>query len=173
MAFAGSLALSAFATGSLGINQPQSGSSSFTASTGLSVTNTFTQAFASQPAVVIFPQATNNNPFTVSSVTLSNFVLTVTTGASTNVTVNWTAFAGFPRVQVGTNIFAGAGTVTNTFPVPYVLPPIINVEGSTTNTVAATSVTTTNVIFQTLAAQTIYWGALGIAYAPGLNTVTY
>lgn len=162
-----------FATGTEGVNPPQSGTLTFNGATGLSITNPFSFSYSSQPAVIIYPQATNNNPFTVSAVTISNFVLTVTSGATTNTSVNWISYAGYPRVQVGTNAITANAFVTNAFPYPFVLPPIINIEGSTTNGVGISSVTTTNFVETSNAAQSVYWGAFGVAYTPGLNTVTY
>lgn len=167
------LACGCFASGIIPPNQAQSGVINFNVGTGLVQTNTFPYPYQSLPAVLLFPSATNNTPLTLSGITTSGFVVTVTTGATTNLSVAWQAYAGFPRVYAGTNIMAANVTATNVFPVPYILPPIPEIADSSTNGGAACVVTTTNIVITTTAAETVFWGTFGVTYQPGLNTVTY
>lgn len=168
------LVSSSFATGNQGVNPPQSGVINFTTG-GLVVTTTFPFAYSSQPAVIAYSiNGTNNAPFVVSAVTLTNFVLTAANGATTNGSAAWASFAAYPRVYAGTNQMGANGLVTNTFSVPYVYPPVISLSDSLTNGAAAcTTVTTTNFVITVTAAETVYWGALGNSYQPGLNNITY
>ena len=170
------IAVCAFATGAISPNTPQSGVVNYDATTTLAQTITFSYPFTVPPAVIANGLQTNNNPFTVSAVTISNFVLTVTTSASTNASVAWQAYAPYPRLQYGAAVNV-AGTVTNVaFPFPYVFPPTISVEGANTNAnaiVAITAITTTNFSILCNVANTNNWQATGPAFTPGANSVTY
>ena len=167
-------ALNCFATGSIAVNSPQSGYDNFSTngSAFTSITNVFSPAFTYVPVTQVFLSSgpTNALPL-VTSVTTSNLIVTITT--ATNCAVSWTAFAGYPRVQLGTNAITAGTPITNTFTVPYAYAPIINVEGSTTNGVAITGITTTGFIMSSAVTQAVGWGALGISATPGASAVTY
>ena len=75
--------------------------------------------------------------------------------------------------SLGTNAITAGTPITNTFTVPYAYAPIINVEGSTTNGVAITGITTTGFIMSSAVTQAVGWGALGISATPGASAVTY
>lgn len=167
------LAYNAFATGNEGVNPPQSGVINFSTG-GLIVTNSFPFAYSSQPAVIAYSlNGTNNTPFVVSAVTLTNFVLTAFNGATTNASAAWASFAAYPRIYSGTNIIGANGLATNAFPVPFVYPPVLVIGDSLTNGYAAGVTTTTNCTITGGPAETIYWQVLGYSFQPGLNTVTY
>jgi hypothetical protein len=168
------LAFNVLATGVIQNNGPQSGTLTFNAATGLVVTNLFPVPYITPPVVTLSSTSTNNTPATISAVTLTNFVLTVTSNATTNNSFNWFSYAGYPRVQTGTNAITAGTFVTNTFAVPYFYPPTINLDGTATNAgVAVITTTATNFIESAAITQTVQWGAFGIAYQPGPNTVTY
>lgn len=163
-----------FATGVIQNNAFQTGSSTFTASSGLLVTNTFPVPYTIAPIVQVSSSVTNNTPFSVSAVTLTNFVLTVTTAATTNVSVNWAAYPGYPRILTGTNSITAGTFVTNTFNPSFAYIPIMNFTGFATNGGASIiSLTPSNFIESAAVTQGVQWGAFGIAYQPGLSTVTY
>lgn len=162
------LAGSVFATGSFPINSPQSGVSAFTGTTQTNVI-TFSPAFTTTPIVQVFGSVTNASPITT-TVTSSNLTIVV---SSTNLSVAWNAYLGYPRVQFGTNAITGGTPLTNTFTTPYAFAPVLSVEGSTTNGIGITSVTPTNFILTSAATQNLSWAAIGQAYAPGAQNVTY
>lgn len=168
------LALNTFATGSVAINTPQSGYDTFATNSPAytSITNVFSPAFTYTPVVSVFLTSgpTNALPLTT-VVTTSNLVVTINT--STNCAVVWSANAGYPRIQFGTNAITGGTSITNTFATPYASIPSISVDSSTTNSVGLTTVTTTNFIIATPVSQTVYWEAIGISATPGASTVTY
>ena len=170
------VAVCAFATGVVGPNAPQSGVITFDGTFGLIYTNSFAYPFTTPPAVIATGLLTNNSPFTVSAVTTSNFVLTATTGATTNTQVAWQAYAPYPRLQYGTITNAAALATNIAFPFPYVYPPTVSIEGGNTNangSVAVIGVTTTNFTILCNTANTNFWQAIGQAYTPGTQNVTY
>lgn len=168
------LAFDVLATGVIQNNGPQSGVLTFNGATGLIITNSFPVPYITPPVVTIYSTSTNNTPATISAVTLTNFVLTVTSNAATNNSFNWSSYAGYPRVQSGTNAITAGTFVTNTFAAPYFYPPVINLDGTATNAgVAVITTTTTNFIESAAITQNVQWGAFGIAYTPGPNQVTY
>lgn len=165
------LAGSVFATGAFQADSPQSGVSAFTGTTQTN-TVTFSPAFSTTPVVQVFGSATNASPITT-TVTSSNLVIVV---SSTNLSVAWNAYIGYPRVEVGSVITVAATATNVTFPTPYAFPPIVNVEGASTNAngiVAVTAITTTNFTMISNVAQTNQWGSIGTAYQPGKQIVTY
>ena len=165
------LAANCFATGDYPVNSPQSGVQAYT---GALQTNTitFSPQFTTVPIVQVFGSVTNASPITT-TVTVSNVVIVV---SSTNLSVAWNAYIGYPRLQYGSVANVG-GTSTNiTFPVPYAFPPTVNVEGSATNVfaiAAVTAITTTNFTILSGTTQTNSWSSIGTAYQPGASTVTY
>lgn len=161
------------ATGPIPDTQPQTGSTTFSGTSGLIITNTFSPVFASQPVVFIYPQTTNGVPYNVSGVTVSNFVLTATGYASTNDLVFWTAQPGYVRIYSGTNALAINTSVTNTFATPYAYAPQCFVSDSSTNGNAGASVSATNIVITVTAAENVFWETIGISYQPGATTVTY
>ena len=173
------IGFAAFATGVIGPNPPQAGTSTFSASTGLLVTNTFPYVYTTVPIVQLAGVSTNNGPFTATSVTVSNFVLTVTTASTTNNTVAWNSYAGYPRIQYGSQAVLAATVPTNvTFSTPYAYAPVVTIApsalGAATNSIpVVTAITTTNFTLTSGANQTVNWHAIGTAYTPGANTVTY
>lgn len=169
------LAINCFATGDVGNDLPQSGVLNFTAVTTIQITNTFSTPYSTIPVVQLTLVTTNASPVTNLFVTTTNFAVGVNT---TNSTVAWAAFKGFPRVQTGTNAVQTLGKITNSFATPFFYQPIVQVTGSTTNAVSGvinvTQVTTTNFVVQFGDTNNIlYWGALGICTQPGTSTVTY
>lgn len=168
------LAVQSFATGVVGNDQPQSGSIAFTnAQTvpGGRFTNSFAFQYTQRPVLVLSGSA---GPYVINSVTTTNF--DVTTTSTNNTSVNWTAYLGYARIATGAPV-CSANLATNiTLPFTYAYPPIITVSASATNansTVAITAVTTTNFTMLCNASQTNYWSAIGEAYSPGNQTVTY
>lgn len=165
--------LAVFATGPIGPNPPQSGVVTFSGPSVQTNTVTFPYPYTVLPALILQAQTTNATPLTNTVITLTNFTLEV---ATSNVLVNWTAYAPYPRVESGTNALTAFTPVTNNFNPVYVYAPILNVEGSSTNNnaqPAITSVTSSNFVVSAAVTQTIYWGAFGPAYTPGTSTVTY
>ena len=174
---AATLTVSAFATGSFGVNPKASGVSLFDATTTLSITNSFPSVYDQKPVVIINGLSTNNAPFSVSGITVSNFILTVTTLATTNASVAWQSFAGAQRLQYGqltSGPINAATTVTNTFTVPYFYTPSV-VMGSTGTNAVISSTTTTNFILSYgvyPTNQIVNWMAVGVTAVAGNNTVT-
>jgi len=165
------VALNTFATGAYQIDSPQSGVVIFTG-TNQSQTITFAPGYSRIPVMQVFGSSTNASPIT-NSVTSTNFTLSV---ASTNLSVAWNSFIGYPRLQKGTFVAGGGTNFTVTFATPYAYAPVVSVDGSSTNSSAITglsSVTTTNFTVLAGATTTNQWQAIGEAYAPGLQNVTY
>jgi hypothetical protein len=171
------LASESFATGVVQPNAPQSGVVNFTG-TNQGQTISFQPPFSVVPVMTLFGGLTNASPIT-NSVTATNFTISV---ASTNLSVAWTAYQGYPRIQFGTNAASAATLITNTFPVPFAFVPIVNIQQTATNAVAGSepvvsTITSTNFVIKftdsTGTNQVIYWGALGQAFAPGAQNVTY
>src|ERR1700744_3808702 len=93
------LVYKAHSTGVTPNNSVQSGSIIYTG-TNQTATVSFPVAYTQLPVVQFSPTSTNATPLTNSLVSTTNFTLVV---AATNVTVNWTAFIGYPRLYTGTN----------------------------------------------------------------------
>lgn len=155
-------------------NQPQSGTLSITAGTGTTVTNSFFVPYTYAPYVTFSASATNAYPLTNNFVTTTNFSISVT---STNVVIGWSAVPAVSRMQFGVCSNA-IGTATNlAFPLPFLTAPVVFASGSSTNAtgqVSVSSITTTNVTFNSTIANTIQWQAIGLV-APGnagVNTLT-
>jgi len=163
--------LNTFATGAYQLDSPQSGVFIFTG-TNQSQTITFNPGFSRTPVIQVFGSSTNASPIT-NSVTATNLTISV---ASTNLSVAWNAFIGYPRLQKGTIVSGGGTNVTVSFSPAYAYAPVVSIDGSSTNSSSITgisSVTTTNFTILSGATTTNYWQAIGEAYAPGLQTVTY
>jgi hypothetical protein len=164
------------ATGPIPINTPQSGVLTFNTNgaTPLIITNSFVPAFTYPPVMTFFlvSGVTNALPFTNNFVTTTNFSLQLAT--PTNCAVAWTAFAGYPRVQTGTNLTLANAATNIAFAWPYAQIPTLNIEPTATNVpIAVTAVTLTNFTVSAGAAEGFIWGALGIAATPGTANVTY
>jgi hypothetical protein len=158
------LAVSAFATGGVGVNPPQSGTAVFTAAGGLVVTNTFAYPFQVAPVATIFGSSTNAFTYTT---TLTNIIITSAGGTgATNYTVAWNAYVGGTRAEAGSQVMST--TTTNvTFPNAYAIAPVVTLTGSaTTNTPAVTSITTTNFAITIVGSGTIQWTSVGTVYNP-------
>lgn len=166
--------LTASATGILPINSTQTGTVTFSGANTFTNTVQFPVGFTVPPYIVFQATTTNATPLTNSATTTTNFILQV---ATTNVTVNYTAYLPFPRVLVGTNTVTAGTLFTNVFSTPFSATPIMNVEGSSTNVaaiVAIQSVTATQFVAQSSVTQLFYWGAFGLSAAPGtVGTVSY
>ncbi len=165
---------SASATGAVGTDVPQSGILNFTASTGVYITNSFAYPYSQVPIVQFQATLTNAIPITNVFVTTTNFAVSANT---TNSQIAWNSYAGYQRIQYGTNAIQGSLLLTNVFNPAYAYAPVVSVEGSTTNivkgSVAISSITPTQVVFQFGDTnQVIYWMAIGTSYAPGNNVVT-
>ena len=171
----------AFADGVILNNSAQSGISTFTAATGLAVTNTFPVSYTTLPVVILSSTSTNDYPWTASSVTLTNFILTVSANTATNCSVTWSSYAGYIRIQSGSIAPADSLLYTNTFSSPFAYTPSVVLQSTILNgntnipvpVVTSASATAFVVTFGAGSTnQTIYWQAIGTAYAPGVNTVT-
>ncbi len=165
---------SAFATGAVGTDVPQSGVLTFTPTTGVYITNSFAYPYSQAPVLNLTAITTNSQPITNVSVTTTNFIVSAN---ATNSQVAWNSFAGYQRIQYGTNAIQGSLLLTNVFNPAYVYAPVVSVEGSTTNivkgSVAISSITPTQVVFQFGDTnQVLYWMAIGTAATPGNNVVT-
>ncbi len=174
------LALESFGTGAFPNNLTQTGTTTYSVSTGLILTNTFAETFTVIPLVQVFPTSTNGAPFVVSAVTVSNFILTATANTPTNCSAFWQASLGYPRIQSGTNVLTGATPLLITFPTPYAAgyAPTVTVSGSTTNLNSIIGVNPVNVTytnFTVLGNNTgvVTWQSFGICPTPGATTVTY
>lgn len=165
----------AHATGGVGVDPVQTGSLTFSVSTGFYITNQFPYSYTTPPVVQLAAGTTNAVPITNIFVTTTNFAVSVnaTNPASQ---VNWTAFVGYPRVLTGTNALTGGTPSTNVFTTPFAFAPIVQLTGASTNSigvVALISVTSSNFVLQSTTTQTAYWGALGISSAPGSYNPNY
>lgn len=172
----GLVAVAAFSTLAAGIlpnNATQSGVIAFNGATGLIYTNTFPAPYLETPVVTYFTSTTSNCYPSAISVTTTNFILTVTNGATaTNASVAWTASLGVTRIQTGT-VYTTNGVVTAvTFPTPYAYAPtVVAVNGLsllTTNSIIGGAiqlppslVTTTGFSISTFTQQTNQWIAVG------------
>ena len=169
------LAVQCFATGSVPLNTPQAGVLNFTTNgaSPLVITNSFAPGFSYPPVMQFFLTSgpTNALPLTNTIITATNFAVSLAT--PTNCTVAWNAFLGYPRIQVGTNAITAGTPITNTFTVAYAYPPTLNIEGSTTNGIGITGITTTGFILTSAQTQAVGWSAFGISATPGPSTVTY
>ena len=165
----------AFADGVIQNNGLQSGISTFSSSTSLLITNVFPVPYTTMPVVTLNSTSTNNYPWTVSAVSLTNFVLTVSSGTTTNNSIIWNSYAGYPRCQFGTNAVTGGTLLTNVFVPPYAYPPSVEASGSAagTNNIFTMTVTATQMVITSQASQNISWYALGISFSPGISPVTY
>lgn len=163
------LAPFAQATGTVGVDPVQTGSLTFSASTGFYITNQFPFPFTTAPVLQLFAATTNAVPITNIFVTATNFAVSVN-ATNPPSQVNWQAFVGYPRVLTGTNALTGGTLATNVFSTPFAYLPIVQLQGQSTNStgvVGLISVTTSNFVLQSTSTQTAYWGALGISASPG------
>lgn len=165
---------SAFATGAVGTDVPQSGILTFTTAGGVYITNTFAYSYSQVPIVQFQAITTNAIPVTNVAVTLTNFIVSANT---TNSQVAWNSYAGYQRLQYGTNAVQGALLLTNAFNPAYAYNPVVSIEGSSTNGlsggIAVSSVSPTQFVIQFgNTNQVIYWTAIGTSFAPGNNVVT-
>ena len=154
------LAASAFATGTIVVNTPQSGVIGFSTN-GSAYTNTFQPSFTYPPAMSVFLAngPTSALPFT-NTVTATNFILWIST--PTNCTVAWTAVPVFTQIQWGSQAVKQATPTNITFSVPFVYPPSLSGDSSLTNAATGISgVTTTNFTITVSADATVYWQAMG------------
>lgn len=170
--FALAMAVSSFATGVVGNDQPQSGVLAFTNSQTFGrITNTFGFQYTQRPVLVLSGSA---GPYTINSVTTTNFDVSL---ASTNNTqLNFTAYLGYARIASGANTNTAAVAKVVTFPFTFAYPPVVTVTPDTTNVTSFTSVsavTTTNFSLLGNDSHTNYWNAIGEAYYPGNQPVTY
>lgn len=166
---------SAFGTGAVGLNPVQTGTLTFTTANGVYITNAFAYPYTTVPIVQFSLVTTNAFPVTNVAVTPTNFIVSANT---TNSTISWVSFVGFPRVQTGTNAIQAQLLLTNTFNTPFAFNPIVQLTGSGTNivkgTIAVSSVSPTNFVIQFGDTnQVVYWGALGISATPGSYNPNY
>lgn len=167
------IGVSAFATGSVGVNPPQNGTLNFT--NGIpGITNSFAYPYTVAPVVTLYAiSGTNATPLTNNFVTTTNFAVTLPANASTNGVVYWTAAVGATRLQAGSIAF-NSGTVTTnvTFPYAYaVTPSVVQLQGSvlgsaTNSSPVVTAITTTNFTISAGLTQTVYWEAIGTVANP-------
>lgn len=175
-----SLALVAgmFAAGAatIPLDNPQTGSFTFSAATGLTTNLFFVSQYSQPPVVLLYPGTTNNSPLALSAITTSNFNLTVTTGSTTNVTVVWYAQPAAWRIQSGTNTVTAATPLLVTFPAPYFSIPAVSLSQNSTNSsaiISVTGLTRTNFTVTGTATGQFGWSSFGPAYTAGYNAVTY
>ena len=171
---ASTLALSAFAAGEYGPNYPQSGVLNFPPGTVANgVSNMFAYPFTQVPVMVFYATTTNAAPITNNFVTTTNFG--VQSASTNNAIISWTAYIGYPRIQVG-QVVTVANTTTNVlFATPYAQIPTITLGQGGTNVqfqAAVTAITLTNFSLLSNVASTNQWQAIGTALTPGLNNVT-
>lgn len=170
------LVLTGLGTGIEPQNQPQTGTATFTGTSTTTQTITFPINYTIAPVITLQPQTTNGVPYTISAITVSNFVLVATGYATTNDVVNWTAYLGYPRIAQGV-VITVANTVTNvSFPFPYAYVPVVTTSDTTSNLVyhgGVLNVTTTNFSMSSNLASTNQWSAMGQAFAPGTSPVTF
>lgn len=167
-----------FATGDTPANSFQQGSTTFSTFTGIALTNTFPIPYTIVPIVWAQATATNGAPYTVSSVTTSNFILTCTANTPTNCVALWYSQLPNTRIQTGTNTVVSATPLVVAFPVPYAYPPIVLGTFSTTNansTLAINPQTTTTTNFTILEnlGGIASWISIGSTFIPGTTTPTY
>lgn len=170
------LAFQCFATGPIPINSPQTGTLNFVTNgaSPLVITNQFVVGYTYPPVMQFFliSGVTNALPLTNTIVTTTNFAVSLAT--PTNCTIAWSAFAGYPRFQFGTNITLAAVSTNIAFPTPYAQVPTVEIQELTTNaTMSVTAVTTTNFTVLANTAAAFLWDSIGIAYTPGTATLTY
>ena len=170
------IAVAAFATGSFQADAPQSGVLAFTAATGGRTTNYFAPAFSTIPVMQIVGSDSTAYPYT-NTVTKTYFILGMSV---TNVSASWNAYIGYPRIQYGTNAPNALVAYTNAFNPPYAFTPVVSVMassmGSSNATPVLASVTSSNFIFSIgidCTNQTYRWQAIGSAFQPGSQNVTY
>lgn len=169
------ISATAFATGPLNINTPQSGVVNFTTngSAYTYYTNVFPVPFTYPPVMSTFLTSgpTNALPLT-NTVTATNFILSINT--PTNATVTWTANPASAIIQSGSQAVL-AGTPTNiTFPNIYAYTPNVVVSSSLTNgQVGVGNITATNFQITVLVNSTVQWISFGQDYAAGTQTVTH
>jgi hypothetical protein len=175
----------AMATGSVGVNPPQSGTINFTnGSAATQVTNTFAYSYTVPPVVTLYALTTNTLTLTNVFVTTTNFAVGVNVNGTTNGIVYWTSAVGATRLEYGIQVMGGSGTTNVTFPYPYAYVPVVQIEGNggagTNALVSVTAVTTTNFTLTCPLAQTNSWISVGTVANPqspnsgpfpGLNTV--
>lgn len=169
------VAASAFATGTPGVNPPQTGTIVNTNVAAIQYfTNTFAYSYQTPPVVMLFNTGTTNVlPFT-NVVTTTNFIVQSATNGFT-ASILWQAFAGTPRIQgfTFTNVAAIATNIT--FPAPYAYPPVVVVVGESTNvaaTVGVYNVTTTGFSFICNQGQTNQASVIGVSPAPAQDAST-
>jgi len=164
---AATLAVSAFATGSVGVNPPQSGVITVT-NGAQSVTNTFAYPFQTTPVLVVYCNATNGTPVTNNFVTTTNFAISFPV-AGTNDAYSWQAYVGGTRMQSGSVISGGGTNVTVTFANAYAVAPVVVVTGNSTNaanTIGIPAITTTNFTILSNGNSTNQWISVGTVYNP-------
>jgi hypothetical protein len=191
VAVCGVTAISALGTGNAPVNSPQSGIQTF-AGSNLTATVTFAPTFTIPPVVQasLYNSATNYSPVTVSSITTSNFLLTITTNATATViytntggsigsiqaAVQWSAFQGWERIITGSNVSLTATSPTNyTFSTPFFYPPVVLITPlSVATNFFPYAVTTTNfyVTNNTGVNVGFNWMAIGQSAIPALNNPT-
>lgn len=172
------VAYGVYATGDFNNNSVQNGQIALNTFTGNTWTNTFPIPYTVVPIVYLFPVSTNGAPFSLTSVTTSNFVVSSTANTPTNCAVNWQAQLPFTRIETGTNTVVTAVPLVVTFPVPYAYPPLVTGTFSTTNGAPSLAVnpqttTTTNFTILENLGGIATWSAIGSTFIPGATIVTY
>lgn len=173
--------VAAFASGILGTDQPQQGILTAAIGGPFLLTNNFNPPFSVTPVVIITPITTNAYPFTNTVITTTNMIVAV---GNTNSQIAFSAFIGYPLMQIGTNASSGLALVTNTFTIPYATAPVISLTSSllSTNSAVVSAIMGTNspnsitgfvINLGVPTNQPVYWQAIGQAYRPGTRTVTY
>lgn len=184
------LPLGAWATGSVPTDQPQNGVLTYD-NTTWSISNSFPYPYSTVPIVLFYPSSASAFPYT-NTVSTTGFNLDIASATGSNLTVNWSAYVGYQRLERGSIVTPNTVRYTNSFSPIYAFTPQLSLVGTsgavsgtvTTNTGSVTnlvlnvpvvtSVTPSNFIFTVGSTnQTIYWSAIGTAFAPGGNIVTY
>lgn len=172
------LAVSAFATGPINIDTPQSGLINFTNGGSQSFTNQFVVNFSHPPVMTFYLTGGNTNalPYTNTVITTSNFILqsASNSGASTNATFFWTANTGFLKWQMGTNNTLAASATNVAFITPYTAIPFVDIQSAATNSpIAVTAITLTNFTVNAGSAEGFNWQAWGVSATSGTWPATY
>lgn len=167
-----------YATGDFANNQQQTGQITLTTFTGSTWTNVFPIPYTVVPIVIITPTATNGAPYTITSTTTTNFVVSSTANTPTNCTFFWSANLPYTRIETGTNTVVTATPLVVTFPVAYYSPPIVVGTFSTTNAngtlaINPQSTTTTNFTILENLGGIATWMSIGSCVINGTTEVVY
>lgn len=148
----------------VGVLYPQA--TNGTSAAGYVISNLFPYPYTAVPALIT---VASSGSVTNTSVTPTNFVISA---SSTNVSIAWQAYAGYQRIEAG---LAPAGLTNISFPVAYIVAPVVQLTALNTNSASIGTVTTTNftVNIPITNGASFYWTSFGAAFSSGPNIVNY